>query len=714
MTYLAGGTVTVLVVALCLYGYRWLAGREERLLDQQVREAHRAGDFRRAGDIQASRNRFAEAARLYAQGKEWARQARALEKVGEREAAGEAYMRAGEYAPAAAIFEALGDSARAAVCLQQATSSPESQRMAAEHYARSGNHVEAAKLFQALGEFERAADGYAKVRDLDPPDLVATMLENAALQTADGDPKRKALLARVADVAYKLGQHERAARAYDGAGQLRHAAELYERALRRFDLAAALYVESGETALAARLVAQAGGEIAVLRARETRARERGDSELARTLRDEIRKKEPRHPSVPMAREDETPTVGAPRPRAQVPASKRSLAESGSRYELVSELGRGGMGVVHRARDLLLGRDVALKFMPAGETDGPLRELFRREARAAAALSHPGIVTIFDIGRQEGREFIAMELVDGTPLDRLLEQRGGKLSLLEGLEVAEAALAALEYAHDHRVIHRDLKPSNLMKLRNGGIKVMDFGLAKQMGTSGGQHHTFIAGTPAYMPPEQLLGATDARSDLFAIGATLYELFTGQLPGHEHEPASSARAYPTPRQREALIPERLSSLVMRCLAHEPGQRPASASEVLAEVRAIKQSILDAFRSLGDEPVREEPSARTNLAKVAPVRVEARSDPSGVLTVEPRRPGVKDAPRPQPKPAAAVVEEPRVGRAHDPRSADAPVPTAARAPRPEAPQPEPRPRGPGVHVQKIEEPQADVVLGGRRSKP
>ena len=711
MVYLAGGSVSLLVIVACVYGYRWLLGREDRLLDQQVREAHRSGDFRRAGDLQASRNRFAEAARLYAQGKEWARQARALEKVGEREAAGEAYMRAGEYAPAAAIFEALGDSARAAVCLQQATSSPESQRSAAEHHARSGNHLEAARLFQGLGDFERAADSYAKVRDLEPPDLVATMLENAALQTADSDPKRKVLLARVADVAYKLGQHERAARAYDGAGQLRHAAELYERALRRFDLAAALYTECGEAVLAARLVGQAGGEIAVLRARETRARERGDAELARALRDEIRKKEPRHPSVPIAREDETPTVGAPRPRAQVPSSKRSLAESGSRYELVSELGRGGMGVVHRARDLLLGRDVALKFMPAGESDGPLRELFRREARAAAALSHPGIVTIFDIGRQEGREFIAMELVDGTPLDRLLEQRGGKLSLLEGLEVAEAALAALEYAHTNRVIHRDLKPSNLMKLRNGGIKVMDFGLAKQMGTSGGQHHTFIAGTPAYMPPEQLLGATDARSDLFAMGATLYELFTGQLPGHEHEPASSARAYATPRQREPLVPERLSSLVMRCLAHDPGQRPASASEVLAEVRAIKQSILDAFRALADEPVREEPSAKANLAKVAPVRVEARSDPSGVLQIEARKPA-KDGPRPGAKPATAIVEEPRVGaRGHDPRSADAPPPAATPA-RPA--EPEARPRGPGVHVHKIEQPQADVVLGGRRSKP
>ncbi|MFO0715123.1 MAG: protein kinase [Sandaracinus sp.] len=698
ITYLIAGSAALLVLALLAQAYRWLEGRGDRALDTQVRDAFRAGDFRRAGDIQASRHLYAEAARLYAQGKEWGRQARALEKIGEREGAAEAYMRANEHAAAASLFEALGDSARAAVCLQQAASSPEAQRAAAEHYGRSGNHLEAGRLLQALGDFEKAADAYAKARDLDPPDLVVTMLENAALQCPDADPRRKVLLARVADAAYKLGQHERAARAYDGAGQLRHAAELYERALRRFDLAAALYVEAGEPASAVRLTDQAGGEVAVLRAREARARERGDARLARALREEIRAKEPRHPSLPLPREDETPTVAPPNGR--VAPAKRSLSESGARYERVAELGRGGMGVVYRARDHLLGRDVALKFMPEGEGEGPLRDLFRREARAAAALSHPGIVTIFDIGRQEGREFIAMELVDGTPLDRLLTDRGGKLSLLEGLEVAEAALAALEYAHAHRVIHRDLKPSNLMKLRNGGIKVMDFGLAKQLGTTGNAQQTFIAGTPAYMPPEQARGVTDARSDLFAMGATLYELFTGQLPGFEHEPASSATGYPSPRQREALVPERLSAVVMRCLAHTPSERPTSASEVLAEVRAVKQSILDAFRAHTDEPaepVREEISTRASLARMSPVRVEVpRSGVTDVTKIDPRA-----RPSKEPRAVKEVVGEGRAGRGFDPRSADTP------------PREPGRPQGPGVHVHKGEEASGEAVHGPK-SRP
>lgn len=596
--YLVGGIVLAIVASAISRGWAWMTGREARQLDDQVRNAHRNGDFRLAGDLQARRGNYAEAARLYAQGKEWLRQARALEHAGEREAAAEAYMQAGDYASAAKHFEALGDSTRAALCLQQSSSSPETQRSAAEHFEKSGQYLDAAKLYQELGEFERAATLYAKVKDLDPPDLVITMLETAALSVPESDPKRRDFLARAAAAAYKLGQHERAARAYDGAGDLKRAADLYERALRRFDLAAAAWTEAGDLKQVERLTELAGGQVEVLRARETRARERGDAALAREIRDEIRKREVKHPSVPITREDDrnaqTQPLGAVKPKARG-GVKQSMSESGTRYEILSELGRGGMGVVYRARDQLLGRDVALKFLPDDGNDPTRSALFRREARAAAALSHPGIVTIFDVGKQEGREFIAMELVDGQPLDRLLEDRGGKLSLLEGLEIAEAVLSALSFAHEANVIHRDLKPSNLMKMRNGGIKIMDFGLAKKVGHTTGGQPTMIAGTPAYMPPEQMLGATDARSDIFALGATLYELFTGQLPGFEHEPASSARGYPSPRDRESVIPEKLSSLIMRCLTAEPGKRPQTAKEILVDVRATKDSIMDAFRML-----------------------------------------------------------------------------------------------------------------------
>jgi tetratricopeptide (TPR) repeat protein len=660
--YLAGGSLAVLAVAALFQLQRWAMGRGDRLLDAQVRDAFRSGDLRRAGDLQASRGRFAEAARLYGQGREWARQARALEKTGEREQAAEAHERAGEHAAAAKIYEDLGDSARAALCLQKVATSPDSQRAAAAHFARSGQHLEAGRLYQQIGEFEKAADEFSQVRDLDPPDAVVTMLENAVLAMEDDDPRRAGLLARVADVAFKLGQHDRAARAYDGAGQPKRAAELYERALRRFDLAAALYAEAGDEASVARLTAQAGGEVAVLRARESRARERGEDAMAQTLRERIHELEPRNAALPVP--DEVP---APKPRS---AAKTSTAGA-PRYELVSELGRGGMGIVHRAKDRLLGREVALKFMPADEADGPLLQMFRREARAAAALSHPGIVTIFDIGRLDGREFIAMELVDGVPLDRLLAERGGKLSLLQGLEVAEATLEALSYAHGQRVIHRDLKPANLMKQRNGGIKVMDFGLAKQMGATTGNHQTVIAGTPAYMPPEQRLGVTDARSDLFALGATLYEIFTGRLPGSEHEPASSATGYPTARDREPLVPERLSALLARCLAHDPAARPASAAEVLREVRAIKQGIVDALRSLDSVP----PAAARAAAPARAISTQAHTAP---------------ALRPEPAPA--------------------PAPTAAARPEPG----ERRPKGPGVHVHRGEAPSPDVVFGGKRPKP
>ena len=645
ISYAVGGSIAIAVLLVVAHAVRWLLSGAERDLDSQVREAHRSGDLRRAGDLQARRGKYEEAARLYAQGKEWGRQARALLKAGDTRGAAEAFAKAGEDEEAARCFEEIGDHARAAQHKQHGQS-PRARLSAAEQFLKT-DPLRAAKLFQESGEFERAAEAYARVPALEPADLVVTMLENAALAMDDDATRRRALLERAGDAAYKLGLHDRAARALDGAGALARAAQLYERALKRFDLAAALYAEVGDKDGLRRATDAAGGEIEVLRARENRARERGDNELSRKLRARIRELETeKRPTLPptATRDDDTGNVTVPAvsPRVMAQAkgksAKASLNEAGSRYELLDELGRGGMGVVFRAHDRLLGRVVALKFLPDDiPADSAVGQLFRREARAAAALSHPGIVTIFDVGRHEGREFIAMELVDGKPLDKLLQERG-KLAVLEGLEVAEAVASALSYAHEHGIVHRDIKPANLMRLKNGGIKVMDFGLAKSVRASTGQGGpTLIAGTPAYMPPEQLKGVTDARSDVFALGATLYELFTGRLPGTPTEAAATASRYPSPRELEPLVPERWSATIMKCMAHDPLRRPQHVDEVLDDARRVKSGIVDALRALAEagdeaaEQARSVPIARPKLVR----RGEGEAGPPPDVVFSPRRP-------------------------------------------------------------------------------
>jgi eukaryotic-like serine/threonine-protein kinase len=208
----------------------------------------------------------------------------------------------------------------------------------------------------------------------------------------------------------------------------------------------------------------------------------------------------------------------------------------SRYRVDGEIGRGGMGVVHRAVDTRLGRAVAIKLLPADEAlDPERRRRFVQEARAASALNHPHIVTIYEIDEHEGTTFIAMELVDGTPLDRLIA--GGPLPAATALEYGAQIASALAAAHGAGIIHRDIKPANVMITADGRAKVLDFGLAKlaerpagdatvsAVGTRAGT----ILGTAAYMSPEQAQGQpADARSDLFSLGAVIYEMIAGRRP------------------------------------------------------------------------------------------------------------------------------------------------------------------------------------------
>jgi predicted ATPase len=266
-----------------------------------------------------------------------------------------------------------------------------------------------------------------------------------------------------------------------------------------------------------------------------------------------------------------------------------------RYRLDAELGRGGMGQVYRAHDTLLDRDVAVKVLSAPELGAEGRARLLREARAAAGLNHPNIVTVHDVGvadvapSGDGLPFIVMELVAGPSLhDRRPE------SLEETVAVARQVCAALEHAHAHGIIHRDLKPENVLLAlgpqagTGATAKLVDFGLARSMAsrlTAEGA----IAGTVFYLAPELALGqAYDGRADLYALGVMLYELTTGRLPFLADDPLAvisqhlHAPAVP-PRARDEAIPPALDALILRLLSKDPQDRPATAAEVLRALEA-----------------------------------------------------------------------------------------------------------------------------------
>src|SRR5439155_25440776 len=230
------------------------------------------------------------------------------------------------------------------------------------------------------------------------------------------------------------------------------------------------------------------------------------------------------PSLAGTRLANTPGGGA-----RTPASRRLAPGSiiAGRYRLIALLGRGGMGEVYRADDLTLDQPVALKFLPAGVThDGARLAQFHNELRIARQVSHKNVCRLYDLGEADGRQFLTMEYVDGEDLASLL-RRIGRLPPDKALEIARQLCAGLAAAHERGVVHRDLKPENVMLDGRGMARITDFDLAASAATVG--RDDVRSGTPAYMSPEQLAGReVTSRSDIYALGLMLYELFTGRRP------------------------------------------------------------------------------------------------------------------------------------------------------------------------------------------
>jgi hypothetical protein len=256
---------------------------------------------------------------------------------------------------------------------------------------------------------------------------------------------------------------------------------------------------------------------------------------------------------------------------------------GGRYRIIGLLGRGGMGEVYRATDLTLGQSVALKFLPREAAGNDrLLERFAGEVRVARQVSHPNVCRVYDLGEVDGAPFISMEYVDGEDLSSLLP-RIGRLPADKAIETARKICAGLAAAHDRGIIHRDLKPQNIMMNKRGEVVIMDFGLAAIAGQLSGAEAR--NGTPAYMAPEQLKGAeVTARSDIYALGLVLYELFTGKRP-YDAKTVPQLLSQQESGQLTSMtslaadIDPSVEKAIRRCLDPDPLKRPASALAVAA---------------------------------------------------------------------------------------------------------------------------------------
>jgi serine/threonine-protein kinase len=267
-----------------------------------------------------------------------------------------------------------------------------------------------------------------------------------------------------------------------------------------------------------------------------------------------------------------------------------------RYRIVSELGRGAMGVVYKAHDPVLDRTVALKTIMLGD-DVEEREEFQsrffQEAKAAGRLNHPALITIYDFGEEGSLAYMAMELLDGTELSKRMAQ--GALPVPEAISIAEQVAEGLAFAHDNGVIHRDIKPGNITLLPRGRVKIMDFGIARLKTSDLKTQLGVRLGTPKYMSPEQSNGGTiDHRTDIFSLGIVLYEMLTGarlfqgdSLPQVLHNVATFVP--PPPSRLKPEVSSLLDLVVMRALAKKPEERYGSAWEMVDDLHNCLQELV-----------------------------------------------------------------------------------------------------------------------------
>ncbi len=298
-----------------------------------------------------------------------------------------------------------------------------------------------------------------------------------------------------------------------------------------------------------------------------------------------------------------------------------------RYEIVGEIARGAMGIIYKAKDPLIDRMVAIKTINLRDLDEEQKSeyeaRFYLEAQAAGKLSHPNIVTVYDLGEKNDIVYIAMELLEGNELQNLLKDEK-PLPIGEVLDIMSQVASGLAYAHEHGIVHRDVKPSNIMVLKGGRVKIADFGIARMESSSLRTQTGIVMGSPMYMSPEQILArGIDRRSDIFAAGILLYKMLTGYMPFTGDNPSSVMYqiVHEVSKKPSALnpeIPEALDAIVAKCLAKKPEDRYQNAHELAQALLACGSGPHSMTVARLSSALTQSPSGMAQLVKVLALAV------------------------------------------------------------------------------------------------
>lgn len=481
---------------------------------------------------------YLEAARMYEKAEDFLQAADLYETALQIKKAGEMLMKGGDFTRANEIFQSSGDPLLAAQALEKAKRFKEAARL----YLQAGAYEVAARLLDESGDYYEAGMIFHKVGRME--DTVAFLQK---VDTQSSNYYAASLI---------LGQ------IFMDRGMLDAAKERYKKLISKREIEPETLAPYYNLALI-----------------YEKNREYQNALLLfdKILAENYNYKDVRN-HIELVKE-------AFRREKAATANRKSSDASGpkGRYKLSKKLGQGGMGVVYLAEDTVLNRVVAYKVLPPSVRNNPkVLENFLQEARVAAAINHPNIVTVYDTGSEGVEPYIVMEFVDGISLKELLE-KSPSMPMNDLIGIAKQICHGLEYAHNKNVIHRDIKPANIMISKENRVKIMDFGLAKILSESEIEG-TSVKGTPLYMSPEQIQGKrVDHRTDLYSLGCTLYRMAAGRPPFIEGDVYyHHLHTLPvSPRSLKPQIPEMLNQIILKCMVKDPEQRYQRAKDILADL-------------------------------------------------------------------------------------------------------------------------------------
>jgi len=563
----------------------------------------KAGDLKRALEIYQKGSYFKEAAA-------------ACERLGQFSKAAELYMRAEDPGLAASAYEKGGDAVQAANLRGEVALKAGKTAEAAGFFLHGHDHLRSAELYESIGMLAEAAGSY----------------EAADSHAAAGNVYVRAGLKEKAAAAYEKGNdYETAAKLYEEAGNVPKAIELFDRAgftfksgeaaakagdnekaislLQRVPAGDENYVAATEAladvfirtgrpllaqervqkVLAGQTISPATLNLYYWLAAAQEASGRNDDALALYKKIQAEDLHFRDVEVRVARL--MATGGGQGPGSSLATG--AVPEKLGKYQVLAKIGQGAMGEVFRGHDPLLKRDVAIKVISATlAPESDMRQRFEREAQSVARLNHPNIITVYEYGQEQGRIYMAMELLDGTDLRGAIN-RNALPTLQQKLAIMEQIADGLAYAHSREIVHRDLKPGNIHIVPSGQAKILDFGLAR-LGTAEITQSGVIMGTPNYMSPEQVRGdRADARSDVFSLGAVFYELLSNRK-AFDSESMHGVLYHVLNDEPEPVrkwvpdLPDTLITVIEKALAKEPDKRYRDGAELREALKPVRRSI------------------------------------------------------------------------------------------------------------------------------